>query len=518
MTFFLEIGVKKKRSDTRKDRWKLEIAGNPHLIMSDSIAQIQTQLTALQDTMSALEVDFPLLLDRIHPQNRKSAINFLKYLILRKKDIRSLQDKLHANGLSSLASGESHIHRQIQVTLQHLGARFDKLDSCTSEFGARKITKGSLSLFGALHAEWPSSVMVTFDTSFLEEKKLVSDLLRNGMGIARINCAHDDEVIWLKMIEKIQKASKETGIPCKIHLDLAGPKIRTVLLGKGKKKGKVKIATDSLIWLCDSAKGFRDGDIVISPNEPGVIASLKLGDRVFIDDGLIFGKVEKLDSGRALVKIERISSKKPVIKAEKGLNFPDSILEVPSLTDFDRSCLPFVCAYADTIGFSFVRKAQDIIDLRAALRELKDEIPSLILKIETHEAVVNFPELVLEGMAEPVFGVMIARGDLAVEIGFERLVEIQEEISWLCEAAHVPVIWATQVLENLHKSGLASRAEITDAGRAAAAECIMINKGPHTLELLRTLQDISKRIAGFRTKNRLSLRPLKIAADFLEKR
>ncbi len=120
-------------------------------------------------------------------------------------------------------------------------------------------------------------------------------------------------------------------------------------------------------------------------------------------------------------------------------------------------------------------------------------------------------------MSEPDFGVMIARGDLAVEIGFERLVEIQEEISWLCEAAHVPVIWATQVLENLHNSGLASRAEITDAGRAAAAECIMINKGPHTLELLKTLQSIAKRVAALRTKNRLSLRPLKIVQDFMKK-
>ena len=120
-------------------------------------------------------------------------------------------------------------------------------------------------------------------------------------------------------------------------------------------------------------------------------------------------------------------------------------------------------------------------------------------------------------MADRHFGVMIARGDLAVEIGFERLVEVQEEILWICEAAHVPVIWATQVLENLHKSGLASRAEVTDAGRAALAECIMINKGPHTLEVLRTLKDITQRSAGFRIKNRLVFRPLRIAANFWER-
>ena len=467
--------------------------------------------------MAKVEQDFVETLGRVHPQNRRSALNFLKYLQFRKNDVRELQDRLHAQGLSSLATGESHIHRQIQVTLQHLGVKFDMFDPCTLAYGVNKTSKSSLRLFGERHAEWPSAVMVTFDASFLEEKALVADLLRNGMGVARINCAHDDERIWLKMVEKIHAATSKTGIPCKIHFDLAGPKIRTVLLEKGKKKGKVEIEIGSLIWLSDSTDGFRDKDTVISPNEPGIIESLQVGDRVFIDDGMIFGKVEELDPGKAAVRIVRISSKKPFIKAGKGLNFPDSLLGIASLTPFDQACLPFVVAHADTVGFSFVRKAEDIAALRAELYKLTAEIPPIILKIETHEAVVNLATLILEGMVEPDFGVMIARGDLAVEIGFERLVEIQEEISWLCEAAHVPVIWATQVLENLHKSGLASRAEITDAGRAAAAECIMINKGPHTLELLRTLQDIAKRIAGFRTKNRLSLRPLQIASDFFKK-
>lgn len=485
--------------------------------MAYANTQMHAQLSALDYAMSRVDKDFASMLTRIHPDNRKSALNFLKYLILRKTDVRKLQDKLHANGLSSLASCESHTHRQVQVTLQHLGQQYRKFDPCTMEYGARKIAKSSIRLFGERHADWPSCVMVTFDASFLDEKHLVADMLRNGMGVARINCAHDDEAVWLKMVEKIQAASKQTGIPCKIHFDLAGPKIRTVLLGKGKHKGKVAIHPDSLIWLSDSAKGFDDKDIVISPNEPGIIPWLKPGERVFIDDGLILGRIVEVNENRASLKIERISSKKHVIKAEKGLNFPDSTLHIPSLTEYDRACLPFACEYADTVGFSFVRTAQDIADLREALKAYKTDIPPIILKIETHEAVVNLPDLLLEGMVEPDFGVMIARGDLAVEIGFERLVEIQEEISWLCEAAHVPVIWATQVLENLHKSGIASRAEITDAGRAAAAECIMINKGPHTLELLRALQSIAQRVSRIRIKNRLTFRPLKIAADFLRK-
>lgn len=482
--------------------------------MLDSKNQMKMQLSSLRQSMNRVEEEFAGLLADIPPQNRISAINFLKYLILRKTDVRELQIMLHENGLSSLASCESHTQRQIEMTLQHLGEKIEKLDSCTTDFGSKKIEESSHQLFGPKPENWPASIMVTFDSAFLAEKDLIPKLLKKGMSTARINCAHDDESVWQEMVDKIRLASKITGLPCKIHVDLGGPKIRTKLLTKGKDKGRVEIKIGETIWLSDSAKGFKSKEIVISPNESGVIAGLKIGDRVFIDDGLIMGLVQKVDKDKALLKIERISSKKPFIKAEKGINFPDCSLQISSLTDFDKKCLPFVCANADTVGFSFVRSSRDIADLRAALKEIVAEIPFMILKIETHEAVKNLPSLLLEGMKDADFGVMIARGDLAVEIGFERLVEIQDEILWLCEAAHVPVIWATQVLENLHKSGVATRAEVTDAGHASRAECIMINKGKHTLEVLKTLRDISQRSAALRIKNRLVFRPLKIAADF----
>lgn len=482
--------------------------------MNQSLHEIKVQLLQLLEQMDQTPHLFSEKIQAVHPENRESALNFLNYLILRKTDIQGLQYQLHNHGLSSLASCESHTRRQIQVTLEHLGMQFDPLDSCTIELGSKKIEENSKRLFGPKLENWSSSVMVTFDASFLEEKELITKLLKKGMGTARINCAHDDESVWQEMVDRIRRASKETGIPCKIHVDLAGPKIRTKLLTKGKKKGKVKIEVGQIIWLCDSAKGFKAEDIVISPNEPGVIAGLNPGNRVFIDDGLILGLVEEVLGEKAAVRIERISSKKPFIKNEKGINFPDCSLQIASLTEYDRQCLNFVCANADTVGFSFVRTAQDIAELRTALCEIVEDIPCIILKIETHEAVKNLPELLLEGMKESGFGVMIARGDLAVEIGFERLVEVQDEILWLCEAAHVPVIWATQVLENLHKSGVATRAEVTDAGHAARAECIMINKGDHTLEVLKTLRDISQRSAALRVKNRLLFRPLNIAKDF----
>jgi pyruvate kinase len=109
---------------------------------------------------------------------------------------------------------------------------------------------------------------------------------------------------------------------------------------------------------------------------------------------------------------------------------------------------------------------------------------------------------------------MIARGDLAVECGWERLAEIQEEMLWLCEAAHVPVIWATQVLERLAKKGLATRAEITDAAMAQRADCVMLNKGPYAERAVRTLRDILRRMGGHQWRKSPILRPLGVARGF----
>ena len=103
---------------------------------------------------------------------------------------------------------------------------------------------------------------------------------------------------------------------------------------------------------------------------------------------------------------------------------------------------------------------------------------------------------------------MIARGDLAAECGFERMAELQQEILWICESAHVPVIWATQVLEGLAKRGHASRAEISDASMSQSAECVMLNKGPYIIDAVRTLDDILRRMQDHQSKKRSMLRKL----------
>jgi pyruvate kinase len=133
----------------------------------------------------------------------------------------------------------------------------------------------------------------------------------------------------------------------------------------------------------------------------------------------------------------------------------------------------------------------------------------LVAKIETHKAVKNLPEILLGAMERVPLAVMIARGDLALELGGERLAEIQEEILRLCEAAHVPVIWATQVLDTMAKDGAISRPEFTDAAMAERAECVMLNKGPYIENALRTLEDIIIPMEARRYQRRSSMRELR---------
>lgn len=243
---------------------------------------------------------------------------------------------------------------------------------------------------------------------------------------------------------------------------------------------------------------------------PEVFDDVKSGDSIWFDDGKIGGVVEKIDVGEVLVRITYARLGGGKLRADKGINLPDSALRLPALTAKDGVDLAFVAAHADVVELSFANTAKDVESLQQQLVSLGKQ-PAIVLKIETRRAFENLPDMLLTAMRSPCCGVMIARGDLAVECGFERLAEVQEQILWICEAAHVPVIWATQVLESLAKQGMPSRAEITDAAMGHRAECVMLNKGPHMLTAVRVLDDILRRMQPHQTKKRAMLRELRLA-------
>lgn len=477
---------------------------------------IQPALLDLLKQMEETEHRFQHVLDGVHPDQRSNAVNLLHYMTLRNVDLRQLQDNLHIHGLSSLASSESHVRAQVHAVLNRLGVTpATGVNASDDYFEAnQKRIQQTTALFGARENPDIPSIMVTFDTAMAEDVSLVKHLLHSGMNVARINCAHDDEPVWQTMIWTIQKAVKTTGIPCKIYMDLAGPKMRTVIPGKAGKKHKLNLKHHRQ-FILSGVDTASSEEKVIYCSESGVVEQLKVGERVLFDDGAVETVIEKMIDNKAYLRVLRISGKKPVIKEGKGINFPDSQIDIAPLTSFDLGCIPFVVDNADLVGFSFVKEPTDVQLLQEKLNERTPNPPAIILKIETQDAVNNLPHLLLQGMKYPHVGVMIARGDLAVEIGIERLSEIQDEILWICDAAHVPTIWATQVLESLNKSGFASRSEGTDAARSVMAECVMINKGTHLIEVLEALKNILGRSGGHRAKKRYLFRPLAIAHRFL---
>ena len=260
---------------------------------------------------------------------------------------------------------------------------------------------------------------------------------------------------------------------------------------------------DTLIVHRDSipgepAKENSDGVILepahIACQQPEVFQDLSPGETLSLNDGKISGVIREVSEEQLDVEITKAKPTGSRLRAHRGINFPKSDIQLPGLTETDKTNLMFVAQHADAVSLSFIRKAKDIELLMAELDRLSADKLGVVIKVETKRAFKSLPKLMLAAMRRYPVAVMIARGDLAVECGWDHLAELQEEILWICDAARVPVMWATQVLEQEAKKGLPSRAEITDAAQSQRADCVMLNKGPHILAAIRTLDSILRRM------------------------
>jgi pyruvate kinase len=240
-----------------------------------------------------------------------------------------------------------------------------------------------------------------------------------------------------------------------------------------------------------------------------VFDAARVGHRVVLDDGRMTGVVETVGADEIRVRILAAAPKGAALRAEKGVNLPDTELSVPVIGEQDTALLELAASAADVVAVSFLHDGSDVDAVIGRLGELGASRLGVVLKIETAAAFTHLPEILLHAMRAERVGVMIARGDLAAEAGYERLAEAQEEILWLCEAAHLPVIWATEVLDRLAATGQPSRAEVTDAAMAQRAECVMLNKGPHVDTAITVLDDILRRMSGHQRKKTALLRPLR---------
>lgn len=486
-------------------------------------------LKALIDLRRAVIEEGDELYARWRPQIEErsftvSALNLAQYLVFRQRDLRPLQTALMPYGLSSLGRSESRVLPVLNSVIATLSALIDQDNAerppKLSAFfrGERMLRRHTDSVFGPMPegSTRRTRIMVTFPSEAADDYGLVRDLVAKGMNIARINCAHDDADAWQRMIQNIRLAQAEIGRPVKIHMDLGGPKARTGVI-LSPKKTPLHIGAHVLMTKGVPVKDERF-PFQIQCALPEVFDQLKLGHRVWIDDGEVGTEIEALVDDGAILRVIHTGEGGYKLKPEKGLNFPDTDLRLNPLTDDDIEALDFIAFQADSIGYSFVQEADDIERLQHELAVRLDDPHhvAIIAKIETPRSIRNLPQMIVAAAGKQPFGVMIARGDLAVEIGFARLAEVQEQLLWLCEAAHVPVIWATQVLEKFVKKGMPSRSEMTDAAMAARAECVMLNKGAYVVDAVEILDDVLNRMQGHQMKKTPQLRALRAWASLID--
>jgi pyruvate kinase len=601
---------------------------------SARVGAIAAQVAELRDAVRRAERDAAALLATVHPAHRRSAANLVHYVAFRGHDLRSLQAELSEMGLSSLGRSEAHVAATVDAVLavlDSLRAGDDERPSSTSALGAdfaavspaegrALLWSNTVALFGEPTGERDTWIMVTLPGESADEPDLIRDCASAGMDVARINCAHDDEPTWARMVDHVRSAPRTPSAP-RIAMDLAGPKLRTGPLAPGPNVRRVAPRRDAFgrvlepavvrlvagdpppraprsrtlhlpcdpawvarrsvgepITLVDTRDAHRQwtvaevgagwcdalvdhttyvatgtelrvgddrsavGDLPplpiahrVHPGErlvltrsldpaprtppdawhrvgctlPEVFLDVRPGQRIWFDDGKIGGVVDEVSADEIVVELTDVAPRGANLRGGKGINLPDTDLVLDALTAKDLADLPFVAAHADIVNLSFVRRAEDVEHLQRELAALGAEHLGIVLKIENAAAFEHLPELLLAAMRSERVGVMIARGDLAVELGFERLAEVQEEILWICEAAHVPVIWATQVLDTLARTGRPSRAEVTDAAMADRAECVMLNKGPYIVRAIEALDSILWRMQHHQHKKRSLLRRLR---------
>jgi pyruvate kinase len=454
----------------------------------------------------------------VSEERQKSVANLCHYLALRRKDIRPLQSRLSRLGLSSLGRCEAHVLSSVDAVVRMLGRATGGQVALPASAGAPTFDEGPAllraheeAIFGP-RRDRATRIMVTLSASTADDPRQAERLLEAGTDAVRINCAHDDRNVWARMIEYVRAASGKLGRRCVIHADLAGPKIRTcgvaspIALAQGQ----------SILLAKDAGHAPGIGSPVVGCTLPAALDAVRTGDPVWFDDGKLGGIVERVAPEGAVVRITHARKEGLRLTNDRGINLPDSPIDVAGFTGKDREDLQFIALHADTVALSFAQRSSDVRALQEELRRLGRGSLGVILKIETRRGFESLPRLLLDHTGPNPLGVMIARGDLAIEVGYERMAEVQEEILWICEAAHVPVIWATQVLETLAKDGMPTRAEVTDAAAAARAECVMLNKGKHVVETVRILDDILRRMADHQQKKSPTFRALRVSGPIPE--
>jgi pyruvate kinase len=331
-----------------------------------------------------------------------------------------------------------------------------------------------------------TKIVATLGPSSASEE-IIEKLILAGMDIARLNFSHGTPEIHAEVAQKVRAVGERLGDQIAIFADLPGPKIRT---GQVSDPNGVLLLADSEVQIAyDPDHPTTPDRITTSYQYLGV--DVEPGHQILLDDGAIELEVKQVLSSTELLTTVKTGG---ILKSHKGINFPMTQLRIPTLTDHDRELVRFAVGTikVDALALSFVRKADDIRELRQLLKtEFNDTTTPIIAKIEKPEAVENIKEILAETDM-----IMVARGDLGVEMPLERVPPIQKRIVDLANARGIPVITATQMLESMISHPRPTRAEASDVANAVfdGSDCVMLSAetgaGAYPVEAVTTMREI----------------------------
>ncbi|NLM04029.1 MAG: pyruvate kinase, partial [Clostridiales bacterium] len=320
-----------------------------------------------------------------------------------------------------------------------------------------------------------------------EDKEIFKKLVQNGLNVARLNFSHGDHEEHLKRINMIKEVREELNVPVAILLDTKGPEIRT-----GKFKEPSVLLEEGQTFTLTSRDVLGDKTIC-NVSYDGLAKDVKSGDTILIDDGLVALRVEEIIDD---TDIRCIVENAGEVKDHKGINVPGVKINLPAITEKDISDIKFgIEQDIDFIAASFVRKAEDVLAIKKILEDNNAEHIQIISKIENQEGVDNLHEIIR--LSD---GIMVARGDLGVEIPTEEMPLVQKEMIRQCNKFAKPVITATQMLDSMIRNPRPTRAEVTDVANAIldGTDAIMLSgetaAGKYPVEAVKTMTDIAKRI------------------------
>lgn len=288
-----------------------------------------------------------------------------------------------------------------------------------------------------------------------ESQEKLEQLIKAGMNVARLNFSHGDFEEHGARIENIRKAAKKLGKTVAILLDTKGPEIRTGTL----KEGMADIKKGNTIYVSmDEIEGNEER---ISVTYPQLIHDVEIGTNLLLDDGLIALEVTEILKDKNELKTVALNS--GVLKDKKGVNVPNVSVNLPGMTEKDVADIKFGIEQGgvDFIAASFVRRALDVLEIRGLLEENNATHIQIIPKIENREGVEN-----LDAILQVSDGLMVARGDLGVEIPPEDVPLVQKDMIFKCNNAGKPVITATQMLDSMQRNPRPTRAEASDVANA----------------------------------------------------